>query len=154
MRKFLLITYLLFAGCDQLQTSSPSTTTGTSYLSVGDGYYETLSSGQIDNWSPAECSRSVAICNVFGDSSGTTISGINSNSFVRGDLIWIKNLGSTPIVLLHNSNSSSAANRMYLPDSKNLILRPQASLLLYLSQEWAEDPSFVFGWRYLERNAI
>lgn len=82
----------------------------------------------------------------MSSSSGVSISGMDGG--VKGRFLRIFNVGSYPILLLHENSSSSAANRFHFEDGVSARIDPDASLTIYYdstSSRWRDGCNLFPG---------
>jgi hypothetical protein len=125
-------------------------------LNVGDGYFETLPSGNSNDWTSSNCyTGGPSICQLTGNADGTSrITGLSSGNWGHGDMIWIANRGAYPIILAHASTASTLSNRLALTAGHDEIIAPGRVVILYAQLDWSSDPSPFIGFRELTGNGI
>lgn len=134
-------------------TSSQPQGVSTQSIRAVDSPYVTLAAGRTDDLSVESCSSNYGVCQVLGDASGSSISGMDSAWYLHGDLAWIRNIGAYPITILNDAFSTSG-NRFFTSDGQDMVLRPGRGALFYLALDYTQSPPPLLGFRGLETNGI
>lgn len=131
---------------------TPGLGTTNQATAIGDGQYATLAAGSNNDWSATFCNDTYSICQLIGNSSGSTITGIDPQYFSAGDVVWLRNVGAYPITIANASSSSNATARLALPEGADIVLAPDRTLPVYLARDWDTGGHPLEGWYALEGN--
>lgn len=116
-----------------------------------------LAAGNNNNWSDGNCpgGNSTVACYFYGDSSGSTITGIDQavygNQF---SIYWLWNQGPYPITVAHNSGSSSADNRIHTRTGADVIIAPGYGIAISALTDWSNGMNFPLGWWQISLSGV
>ncbi len=139
---FLLLLFLQSA-CSP--TTAPVSTTVAQAMSWPETY-DVLPSGFTDDWTPLGCSAWYPFCEVSPDPSGSTLTGINTDStgIGYGDVLQIRNYGPGLLTLADASTRSTPGWRFVL--GADLVLAPGQEARVFVSRDWTDVNQHLIGW--------
>lgn len=133
-------------------TPASGTATGDQALHGGNYTPITLSAGNNNSLSTTDCTTNANICELVGNSGGSTLTGLDASNFNYTDMVWLRNDGAYPITITHADSSSAAGNRFLLRGGTAQVLAPGRSLRFSLRYDY--DNAVLIGWEDSSENAI
>jgi len=118
-------------------------------LYLGQSRLPTQLTGNVNDYNPTGWNNT-EVLDLSADAAGRTITGFDydGGDDAYGRLVLIENDGQYPIILAHQSASSTLNNRLYCPGGIDYVLWPRTGVLVWYDFSWS-------GWRVMaERQPV